>query len=63
MLAFRIGHVGMMGVYGLIHTAVAQVTIPIVDKLNEPRARFEWCRRFEAWKFGSGKDYQLPEEN
>jgi hypothetical protein len=36
-----IGHVGMMGIYGLLNTAVAPVAIPIVDKLKDPRARFE----------------------
>jgi flavin-dependent dehydrogenase len=58
-----IGHVGMMGLYGLLDSAVAPVAMPIVDKIKDPRARFEWRRRFEAWKFGSGNDYQLPEEN
>jgi hypothetical protein len=58
-----IGRVGMMGIHGLLDAAAAPAAIAIVDKMKDPRARFEQRRRFEAWKFGSGNDSQLPEEN
>jgi lycopene cyclase CruP len=58
-----LGHVGLMGVYGVLDNAVTPVATPFVDKMNDARARFLWRRRFEAWRFGSGNDYQLPDEN
>jgi hypothetical protein len=59
-----IGHVGMMGVYGLIDTAVAKVAIPIVDtmNMNEPRARFEWRRRFWQRKGLSATERKLAND-
>jgi hypothetical protein len=48
-----IDHVGMMGFYGLLDTAVAPVAIHIVDNMTDPLARFDWRRRFQAWKIKS----------
>jgi hypothetical protein len=58
-----LGHVGMMGFYTLLDSAVSPVITPFVGKIEDPRSRFKWKRRMEAWKFGSGNDYTLPAEN
>jgi flavin-dependent dehydrogenase len=58
-----IGHVGMMGAYGVLDTVVTPIATPIVDRFEDRRSRFQWRRRFESWRYGSGNDYQLPEEN
>jgi len=58
-----LGHVGMIGAYGLLDTFVSPVLKPIVRNMKDPRAKFQWRRRMDAWKFGSGNDYQLPKEN
>jgi flavin-dependent dehydrogenase len=63
LLADWLGHVGMMGLYALMDNAVSPVITPFVEKMEDPRARFKWKRRMEAWKFGSGNDYTLPAEN
>jgi len=57
------GHVAMMGLYSAFDSAVTPVITPFVDKMDNPREKFIWRRRMEAWKFGSGNDYILPEEN
>ncbi|CAB9520445.1 Inherit from NOG: fad dependent oxidoreductase [Seminavis robusta] len=62
-LAEWLGHVGMMGLYTLLDNAASPVITPFVEKLDDPREKFRWRRRMEAWKFGSGNDYVLPEEN
>jgi len=58
-----LGHVGMMTLYTGLHGCVSPVLKPFVDNLDNPRAQFQWRRRMEAWKFGSGGDYILPDEN
>merc|ERR1711966_398117 len=62
-LAEWLGHVGMMGLYALLDNAASPVITPFVDKMDNPREQFRWRRRMEAWKFGSGGDYILPEED
>lgn len=57
-----LGHVTMMAIYSAAHYAVSPVIIPLVDNLENPRDRFKWNRRMEAWKFGSGSDYILPRD-
>jgi hypothetical protein len=57
-----VGHVGMMGVYGALDTVVSPVLSPIVNHLDDPKERFHWRRRMEAWKYGSGHDYVLPKK-
>jgi 2-polyprenyl-6-methoxyphenol hydroxylase-like FAD-dependent oxidoreductase len=58
-----LGHVGMMTIYTGLHGCVSPVLRPFVDLLDNPRARFQWRRRMEAWKYGSGGDYILPDED
>lgn len=56
-----LGHVAMMTLYTGLHVGVSPILKPVVDSLKNPRAQFQWRRRMEAWKFGSGGDYILPE--
>jgi len=58
-----LGHVGTMASYTMLHAAVSPVLGPFVDRMNNPREKFIWRRRMEAWKYGSGSDYILPDEN
>jgi len=55
-----LGHIGMMVLYTLLHGGVSPLLEPIVDRMENPRDRFQMRRRMEAWKFGSGGDYILP---
>eukprot|EP00550_Attheya_septentrionalis_P007086 CAMPEP_0198283430 /NCGR_PEP_ID=MMETSP1449-20131203/3014_1 /TAXON_ID=420275 /ORGANISM="Attheya septentrionalis, Strain CCMP2084" /LENGTH=719 /DNA_ID=CAMNT_0043980015 /DNA_START=91 /DNA_END=2247 /DNA_ORIENTATION=- len=55
-----IGHVSMMTLYSVLHAAASPVISPFVDSMQDPRKKFQWRRRMEAWKFGSGSDYILP---
>lgn len=57
-----LGHVGMMTLYTGLHGGVSPILKPIVDGLKNPRTQFQWRRRMEAWKFGSGGDYILPND-
>lgn len=57
-----LGHVGMMGLYTVLDVAVTPVATPFVETMQNPRTKFHWKRQMEAWKFGSGRDYVLPEE-
>lgn len=63
VLADWLGHVGMMGLYSVFDSAVSPVISPFVEKMEDTRERFLWRRRMEAWKYGSGNDYALPQEN
>ncbi|KAL3775716.1 hypothetical protein ACHAW5_003231 [Stephanodiscus triporus] len=73
-----LGHVGNMAAYTVLDAAVSPVISPIVDRLRDPRKKFWWRRRMEAhlrpvlsflylqslaWKYGSGADYVLPDED
>jgi hypothetical protein len=52
-----------MGAYSALDAAASPLVSPFVDKMKDPREKFQWRRKMEAWKFGSGADYELPEEN
>jgi len=54
-----LGHLGAMGLYTALHAGVSPLIEPVVNKVKDPRQRFRWRRRMEAWKFGSGADYIL----
>lgn len=58
-----VGHVTMMGTYGVLDTVVSPALSFVVENMNNPRSQFIWRRRMDAWKFGSGNDYILPEDN
>lgn len=62
-LAEWVGHVSMIALYGLLHNGVSPLIKPLVDSNKDSRTRFRWRRKMEAWKFGSGYDYKLPEED
>mmetsp|Transcript_9940 Transcript_9940/g.14050 ORF Transcript_9940/g.14050 Transcript_9940/m.14050 type:complete len:663 (+) Transcript_9940:133-2121(+) len=54
-----LGHLSMMGIYSALHV-VSPVIETLVDNIeSDPREKFRWRRRMEAWKFGSGSDYIL----
>jgi lycopene cyclase CruP len=55
-----LGHVGMIAVYNSLH-ACSPIIQPFVDKMENPKQKFLWKRRMEAWKFGSGNDYIFDE--
>ncbi len=57
-----IGHVGMMTLYAGCHAAVTPAITPLIKRMDDPRKKFQWRRRMEAWKFGSGSDYILPRD-
>lgn len=58
-----LGHVGNMAAYTAFDAIVSPVIGPFVDRIDNPREKFRWQRRMEAWKYGSGADYVLPESN
>ena len=62
-LAVWLGHLTMMGTYGFLDTYISQILEPFVEKMKNPQEKFQWKRRMEAWKFGSGNDYELPKED
>jgi len=58
-----LGHVGNMALYTALDAVVTPVIGPFVDRSDNPREKFRWQRRMEAWKFGCGAVYVLPESN
>jgi lycopene cyclase CruP len=56
------GHVGMMGLYSFLDTAVSPALKPFAENTSDPRKRFALLRQMEAWKFGSGGDYKMQDE-
>lgn len=52
-----------MAAYTALNAAVAPAIRPFVDQLKNPREKFRWRRRMDAWKYGSGADYTLPESD
>lgn len=55
-----LGHVSAMGLFDLLDRIAAPILRPFVDKIEDPAERYLWRRKMEAWKFGSGNDYTLP---
>jgi hypothetical protein len=53
-----LGHVGQMGMYGFLDVSIAPIMKFMVKRMTDPRTKFQWRRRMEAWKFGSGSDYR-----
>lgn len=55
-----------MGVYSVLDTTVTPILSSIIDGdvlVKDPRQKFVWRRRMDAWKFGSGGDYKFPDTN
>ncbi|KAI4331037.1 hypothetical protein MLD38_029266 [Melastoma candidum] len=53
-----LGHFFLLGCYTFLSTFVDPAIRPLVDTLPEDM-KYEWNRRLEAWKYGSGLDYEL----
>jgi len=51
-----LGHVGMMGLYSTLD-GLSPAIQPYINKITDSRTKFQWRRKMEAWKFGSGNDY------
>jgi hypothetical protein len=58
-----LGHVTMLAAYTVLDKAVAPLITPVVNGVSNPRDKFQWNRRMEAWKYGSGGDYKFPSES
>ena len=52
-----LGHVANMGLYGLLDASVSPFMEKMIKNMKDPRKKFQWRRRLEAWKYGSGNDY------
>lgn len=52
-----------MAAYTILNAAATPLIEPFVDRLEDPREKFRWRRRMDAWKYGSGADYTLPDED
>ena len=54
------GHLGKMGSYAALDNFVTPLLRPIADRtLKDKRERFRLHRKMDAWKFGSGNDYDI----
>lgn len=53
-----LGHVSMITLYNTLHN-ISPVIEPFVNKMENPKEKYLWRRRMEAWKFGSGNDYKF----
>jgi hypothetical protein len=62
-LAEWLVHLSNMAAYTFLDAAASPVISPFVDRIGDPREKFRWRRRMDAWKYGSGSDYILPEED
>lgn len=56
-----LGHVAMIATYNALHAVATPVISPFVDEMKDPKEKYLWRRRMEAWKFGSGNDYVFGE--
>lgn len=52
-----LGHVSKMGLYSVLDTTVAPIMEKMMDRIDDPRTKFQMRRRMENWKYGSGNDY------
>ncbi|KAH7431156.1 hypothetical protein KP509_08G032900 [Ceratopteris richardii] len=51
-------HFTLLGIYTILSTTAVPLLLFWIPKMPK-KAQFIWRRRIEAWKFGSGLDYQL----
>eukprot|EP00522_Entomoneis_paludosa_P006055 CAMPEP_0172439352 /NCGR_PEP_ID=MMETSP1065-20121228/368_1 /TAXON_ID=265537 /ORGANISM="Amphiprora paludosa, Strain CCMP125" /LENGTH=1263 /DNA_ID=CAMNT_0013188027 /DNA_START=246 /DNA_END=4037 /DNA_ORIENTATION=+ len=57
------GHVSMMGVYSALDNYVSPWLKPIGETaLRKQRPRYYMHRKMDAWKYGSGNDWNMSEE-
>ena len=59
-LAQWVCHVAMMGVYAFLHAVVTPLLSPFIRMFKTTRERFQWRRRMDSWKYGSGSDFVYP---
>ncbi|KAJ4730087.1 Lycopene beta/epsilon cyclase [Melia azedarach] len=52
------GHFFMLGYYTFLSTFVDPVIRSLLNSFT-PRMKYKWKRHLEAWKYGSGLDYEL----
>ncbi|KAL7560056.1 hypothetical protein ACA910_016118 [Epithemia clementina (nom. ined.)] len=54
------GHVGMMGAYTALDSFVSPWLRPIGNTaLKKSRSKYDLNRQMDAWRYGSGKDYDI----
>ncbi|XP_047310548.1 uncharacterized protein LOC124914110 isoform X2 [Impatiens glandulifera] len=56
------GHFFMLGYYTFLSTFLDPTIRPLVDTFPA-RMKFKWKRKLEAWKYGSGLDYSLSQND
>jgi hypothetical protein len=54
--ALYVCHVAMMGIYAMLHGIISPLISPFLRLMKNARNRFQWKRRMESWKYGSGID-------
>lgn len=52
------GHFSMLGHYTFLSTFVDPAIRPLIDTFPA-KMKYEWKRYLEAWRYGSGLDYEL----
>ncbi|KAF3443431.1 hypothetical protein FNV43_RR13113 [Rhamnella rubrinervis] len=52
------GHFVVLGYYTFMSTFAEPVIRPLLNLLPSQK-KYEWNRRFEAWKYGAGLDYKI----
>jgi len=63
LLVDWLGHLSMLALYTVLHNAVSPALGLYADVLDDhPRQQFQLRRKMEAWKFGSGSDYQFEKD-
>lgn len=62
-LAQWVCHVAMMGIYAFLHAVVTPLLSPFVRMFKNARERFQWRRRMDSWKYGSGSDFTFPNDS
>ncbi|XP_057786494.1 uncharacterized protein LOC131003943 isoform X2 [Salvia miltiorrhiza] len=53
-----LGHFAMLGYYTFLSCYVDPLIRPLTNRFPA-RMRYEWKQKLEAWKYGSGLDYEL----
>lgn len=56
-----VGHLSGLALYTVLSTLEPLLAAALDVEGQSPSERFRWHRRFEAWRYGSGRDYESPE--